>query len=83
MHKKLGPPPMRVRRRGKFAKRHYCALAGVIADARHHAKDTQASGMQTLAHIHASLVTLFANDNPNVSRDKFERACIDECGGLM
>lgn len=54
----------------KFQKRHYEAIADVIADAR-----LTANGASAADKIEAGLATLFAKDNPRFKPQRFYRAC--------
>ena len=62
-----------------FSKRHYEAIALVLQDAAHDPIMVHETGKRTKTHLDllvTRFVDLFARDNPQFKRDRFERACV-------
>ena len=59
--------------RNKFAKRHYEAIALAMQDARFHLRNTALDQWPCVVNC---LADLFAGDNGQFKRDRFEHACV-------
>ncbi len=55
----------------RFQRRHYEAIAEMLADEHLYALNDQA----TLRRVEASLVLLFGRDNPRFDAERFAKAC--------
>jgi hypothetical protein len=58
--------------RNKFAKRHYEAIAQAMQEVRMHVRSTPQDQIECVVKI---LADLFAGDNGEFKRERFERAC--------
>jgi hypothetical protein len=66
------------KRRSRFQKRHYVALASALKRAKARPTD---SVQQAIADLQADLCDLFASDNPEFRRATFESACTPKMEG--
>lgn len=57
-----------------FQKRHYQAIAAIIAEA----MTTDLSGLSQAEYIHREMANYFARDNERFNRDTFAAACRGE-----